>query len=951
MTYAQDGAKKVEYIGKLDKPTYVPSIASRMAEHTPARTKPVQMEDGRSTRFPNVVPGKGSVGDVLAANPHRLAGKIPTKAPDLVWDAAFSNSQPTDPSLAVGPNHVFVVFNTGYVIYDKEGNNLAGPFAPNPSIFPNGGCCDLTVSYDNAADRWVLSFLGGGAQIAVSDGPDPVTSGWNVYNINTINDYQKLSVWSDGYYMTDQSNGNRVYALERDEMLAGNAAQILGFQLPDFSNFGFASPQALNITDDNMPAPGNAPIVFFQDDAYAGITTDQIKFWNVQVDWDNPGSSLITAPQVIDVTPFTSIFDNASFSNLPQPNGGAQIDALQGIVMNQAQFRKFAGYNSAVFNFVVDTDPTSGKLAGVRWYEFRQTNDGDPWVLHQEGTYNAPDGKNAWNASLAMDAQGNIGMGYSAMNGVNDVFVGSYYTGRFANDPLGTMTIVEEVIAEGNGNVPSIRYGDYSKIDVDPANDKAFYFINEYINPNNQRADVAARFQIAPNFNDDVGVVSIDSPATGTLSNAEEVTVTVFNFGQNDASGFDVTFQIDGGAVVTEAFPGTLASTETAQFTFTATADVGTVGQTYSITASTVYAADEDNTNDATTAEVTFLEPNDIGVTSIVSPVSGTNLVNNEQVTVLIENFGGEAQSGFDVSYDLDGTIVTEVVGGPLESGDILEYTFSQTANLAAFGTYNLSATTSLPGDSDTSNDSASAVITNSNCQPGANCTIGDGIRLFELANINNPSDCSTGGYGDFTNLMADIVQGSNADLTLATDFSNQFVTVWIDYNDDFVFTSNEKIVDNFNLPSALPNTHTTQINVPVNAPIGQHLMRAKANWNANVPDDACEETTFGETEDYMANILDLLGVQDEVFNDDNFTFIETTPDVFDATLIAPSYENKVNITVHDINGKQIINHKIERGGDGTFSYNLDMSYMSAGVYLFKIGNNDGGLVRKFIVK
>ena len=35
---------------------------------------------------------------------------------------------------------------------------------------------------------------------------------------------------------------------------------------------------------------------------------------------------------------------------------------------------------------------------------------------HQEGTYTAPDGRHAFGASMAMDIQGNIGMGYSSMS-------------------------------------------------------------------------------------------------------------------------------------------------------------------------------------------------------------------------------------------------------------------------------------------------------------------------------------------------------------------------------------------------------------------------------------------------------------------------------------------------------------------------------------------------------
>ena len=83
--------------------------------------------------------------------------------------------------------------------------------------------------------------------------------------------------------------------------------------------------------------------------------------------------------------------------------------------MNQAQFRKFGTHNSAVFNFVVNTTSV-GELAGVRWYELRQSGDGQPWSIYQEGTYTAPDGRHAFMASMSLDLQGNIGMAYSSLS-------------------------------------------------------------------------------------------------------------------------------------------------------------------------------------------------------------------------------------------------------------------------------------------------------------------------------------------------------------------------------------------------------------------------------------------------------------------------------------------------------------------------------------------------------
>ena len=481
-------------------PTHISSIASRLAELPPYVDVVKEASDRRSLGNRMVIgEDRQTQDDYFVRNTHESSQSIQVAPPTLVFDAYSSGSQPTDPSMAIGPNHVFVVFNTGFVIYDKSGNLLAGPLSPNPTIFPNSGCCDLTVSYDAAADRWVLTFLGGGAQVAVSDGPDPINDGWYNYNIGAINDYQKLSVWSDGYYLTDNTgSANKVWALERAAMLAGNSAQILGFNLPGIQTSGFYSPQALNVSDANMPADGGATFLYLQDDAWGGVANDHIKLWTLDMDWV-AGNGTMNAAIEIPATEFISVFDGGSFSNLAQPGGGPDIDALQATIMNQAQFRKFDTYNSALFNFVVDTDASSGELAGVRWFELRQDVDNGPWSVYQEGTYTAPDGRHAWNASMIMDGAGNIGMGYTSMAGPTtpnptNFRVSSYYTGRFNGDANGVMTASEELISAGNANIPGLRYGDYSKIDIDPSDDSTFWFINEYMNSG--RRGVVGAFQL-----------------------------------------------------------------------------------------------------------------------------------------------------------------------------------------------------------------------------------------------------------------------------------------------------------------------------------------------------------------------------------------------------------------------------------------------------------------------
>jgi hypothetical protein len=960
---SQTQPTKPDYIGELQLVTVTPSLSSKMDQLVSTPTTG-EARDGRysKTRRPKreVIAGKGSTGDLLSKNPHLLTGSVKVNSADAVWDAGYTGSNPTDPALAVGPEHVFVVWNTKFAIFDKDGNELVGPTNPNPAIFPSNGCCDLTVSYDTAADRWIISYLGGGAQIAVSQTGNPITSDWNIYNIGSVNDYNKLSVWSDGYYLTDQSNGNRLYAMDRAAMLAGaGSVSIQGFQLPGMATFGFASPQALNVTSGDMPAPGNAPIVFFQDNSYGGVSEDHIKFWSANVDFSTPGNSSITAPQQIPVTPFTSIFDGGSFSNLAQPNGGSLLDALQGIVMNQAQFRKFPTHNSAVFNHVIDIDPSGGgKRAAVRWYEFRQTSDGAPWTLYQEGTYASPEGKHAWNASLMMDNQGNIGMGYSAMSvqGNGNTEVGSYYTGRFASDPLGVMTVAEEVIAPGDAAISGGRYGDYSKIDIDPSDDATFYFTNEVHTadtPGNQRAANVGRFKIAPDANADAGIIAFVTPIDGDLSSTETVEVVVRNFGTVTQSNIEVSFTLDDGTPVTEVVAGPIAPASNINYTFTATVDMSVDGQTYNLCARTNLSGDEIPDNDEFCSDVTSLLDLDTGVVAITSPVTESGLSDAEVVTIEIENFGTITQTSIPVFYSLDGAApVNETYTGSIAQGATDTYSFTTTVDLSELTDYVFVAGTELPGDDNPSNDDTSAEVSNFLCQPETNCTLGDGLTLVSVEEINNPSGCETDGYGDFTDLIANLAQGGTYDITLSTGYGNQFVKVWVDYNDDFTFSNNEVILNNYVIApgsNAGNYTETTSMTIPANATLGSHRMRIKTNWNADVPVDACEETTFGETEDYTANITDELGLNESFYAAD-FVISSQDQNYFDLNFKSPSYTNDLPVYVINTLGQTLAYYVLEYNGTG-FSKTIDMSYVSSGVYFIKIGSESLNKVQRIIVK
>lgn len=960
--YSQNSVsrQKATIVGKATKMIEVPSIASQIEAGTFIPAENILKEYNPKKRGANIaVPGKGlPLGADPLANEQRDAVKIAGTGPILTFEAASSGSTPTDPTGAVGPDHFVNSWNSSFRIWDKEGTALTNP-ASLGTIFPGETAGDPIVMYDAFADRFILTefTFKDGFLVAISQGPDPVNDGWYTYEflLDAFPDYPKFSVWSDGYYITANKNSGSaqtsevVFVIERDEIINGNPdAQIVGFPLPDIITSGFYSPLGFNANGSTLPPAGNAPIVYMQDDVWSGVDADHLKLWFIDVDWDDPASSTISDPELLYTEEFDGLFDGGSFSNLPQPNG-PDLDALQATIMYMAQYRRFSDHNSVVFNFVVDLDGNDD-LSGIRWYELRQDSDGDPWTIYQEGTYAQPDGHSAYSGTMCTDVNGNIGLTYTVVSETQEPSI--RYTGRFSTDPLNVMTVEEEVIVEGVESDPSNRYGDYAQMTVDPTDDKTFWSISEYFN-GGTRKDQVGVFKLAPDFTNDIGIISIDSPTDGLLGAEDSVKVTIRNFGVETQVDFEVNYQIDGGEVVTEMITDSVYPTSNLQYTFMTTGDFSTEGATYSIASFTSLSGDQNMENDTLTVEVTHLFANDLGVVSINAPQSGPNLT-DEQFVVTLENSGGAAQSNFDITYVLnEGTPVTEQVAGPFEGSSTMEYTFSETIDFSQLGEYNFVVYTSLPDDVDSSNDTITQIIESEICQPISDCSEGDGIARFQLGSVDNISGCDDNGYGDYMDLVAETEMGPFNDLTLTTFYGDQYVKLWVDFNDDFVFDLDELLIDNLVIaPGQGAGNYVENIilDIPLDVPLGDHILRVKTNWDGSVPNDACEATGYGETEDYTTMVSPLTGLTDITFDESEMIVSETQNNQFKIRYAPEKINETLTVTVHNISGQKLISNRVEKNGD-FYEFAFDMSYAKPGMYLVRLGTDTFGKVKRIIVK
>ena len=421
---------------------------------------------------------------------------------------ASTNGTPVDPNARVappdttgdvGPNHYVQWVNLRYSIYtltrgannEITGFNLVAGFPKNGNVVWQGfgGRCqtdndgDPIVQYDQLADRWVLTQFAVSNTpytqcVAVSTSPDP-TGTYHRYAFSyerSFNDYPKMGVWPDAYYITYNMfrngrsfTGNTVCAFERARMLLGLSARQACVNTTAGHSLEPADLEGI------VPPPVGSPNLLMS------LTSTAVQFWRFTVNW-TAGTGTLTGP--------TNVAGVAAFSRacgggacIPQPGTTTVLDTLADRLMYRLSYRNFGTHETLVINHSV----TSGSGTGIRWYELRnatgQTLGSAAPVLHQQGTF-APSNDFRWMGSAAVDKTGGIAIGYNISN-ASTIRPSIRYAYRGPADALGTMgneTSVQVGPGSQTGNLT--RWGDYSTISVDPVDGCTFVFTTEFIPAN-----------------------------------------------------------------------------------------------------------------------------------------------------------------------------------------------------------------------------------------------------------------------------------------------------------------------------------------------------------------------------------------------------------------------------------------------------------------------------------
>lgn len=428
---------------------------------------------------------------------------------------------PPDTNGDVGNGYYLQMVNVSLAVYDADtGTKLVGPLFMSSLFDPaTQRLCathddgDPIVVYDEYAGRFLISQFALNLSkpkfaecVAVSATGDP-TGSWNAYQFdypkaNVLNDYPKFGVWpaanNNAYFASFNQfgckpgcefgpwRGGGAVAYDRASMIAGDTAGQIYVDL-----FGVDPNLSMIPSDADGPTPpgANTPNYYAQFDPDEwGYPDDALEVWEFDVDWATPADSTFTVQNDALTTANFSpwICGVGNYLCVPQKDSPGKLDALNFNLMFRLQYRNLGPGDERMV--VTQSVRASQGQAGLRWYELSDTGSG--WGIANQGTY-APDTvKSRWMGSAAMDAAGNIAIGYSLSSG--GIFPSIGVAGRNSTAPADTLDLGERKVFKGLGSEKGYlcqqgqcRWGDYSDMTV--AEDGCtFYYTTQYYKKTSQ---------------------------------------------------------------------------------------------------------------------------------------------------------------------------------------------------------------------------------------------------------------------------------------------------------------------------------------------------------------------------------------------------------------------------------------------------------------------------------
>jgi gliding motility-associated-like protein len=129
-----------------------------------------------------------------------------------------------------------------------------------------------------------------------------------------------------------------------------------------------------------------------------------------------------------------------------------------------------------------------------------------------------------------------------------------------------------------------------------------------------------------------------------------------------------------------------------------------------------------------------------------------------------------------------------------------------------------------------------------------------EGFSTLEgYTNISNLNNGTANAYSDYTDLVVTQSEGGSFNYQVAVpSYTN--VEIWIDFNNNLIFETNELVAAHTYNSSA--TTFTGTIAIPSGIEEGDYRIRVRSRYYYNTDANPCGNVTYGEAEDYTLTIV-----------------------------------------------------------------------------------------------
>lgn len=255
----------------------------------------------------------------------------------------------------------------------------------------------------------------------------------------------------------------------------------------------------------------------------------------------------------------------------------------------------------------------------------------------------------------------------------------------------------------------------------------------------------------------------------------------------------------------------------------------------------------------------------------------------------------------------------------------------------------------------------APSVVPVTACAPSGLANPGNylaGPVSVKLGQIDNASPgywaAHTLYYVDYTtkacamNVYTPLLVGQQQTIEVGIFQNTQNVAVWIDYNNNGTFETNEKVASGNDVPlgadlyGAFTGTFTPPATATLNTPL---RMRVIADDGVLTP---CGQLQYGQAEDYSVMLVTNLATNEVKADNGDLAIYPNPVATGDNVFIKAKNGKNLKVSISDMSGRLVASPSVSEEGNGVYKINQQLE---KGVYMVQISNGKESKTSKLIIK